>query len=560
MVGFFFSRRPARGYELALYNGKYALIECGGQLKIYGGLSLVPPSPDDMGVGKQAYHVQLSALFEGLRRASIPFMYILRAVPMGRGEMVSFSLLVVTWVAGRSETLEKATQRLDEHLKILHAALSVALPGATIRPLGGREIYDFFMHLIGKDEERSSLLTPAQASELASLPFVEPWEASRAPPLFHIPAATAPSSSPSIPLGRSVVGDTQGPPVSIELQELSRHACLLGATGSGKSVTVGLLVARAQELGVPSLVIDWHSEYRQLVQSLGGNVFAPGLDGPLFNPLEPLAGVRDLSEHVDLITDIFTDVYRFTAPQSYMFKSTLEDLLATCPEPPTLTDLVQAIERRPIRSAYDNETKMALLRRLVPLTRGQVAAALDRRSPHPFESLLNKTTAVELGHFRELETRTIIASLLLKMVYDYRVGRGPSPLAHLTVVEEARFLVPPRRPEDPPGVVEKMVAELRKFGEGVILVAQFPTQIASEVVKNVGVKLIFRTAWLDDLRLLRDALGLTEEQVKYLTNMPTGEAVLTSIKLSRPVLLKVDASSVLPHLKKEVQPPLRVKD
>jgi len=105
-----------------------------------------------------------------------------------------------------------------------------------------------------------------------------------------------------------------------------------------------------------------------------------------------------------------------------------------------------------------------------------------------------------------------------------------------------------------------MVAELRKFGEGVILVAQFPTQIASEVVKNVGVKLIFRTAWLDDLRLLRDALGLTEEQVKYLTNMPTGEAVLTSIKLSRPVLLKVDASSVLPHLKKEVQPPLRVKD
>ena len=47
-----------------------------------------------------------------------------------------------------------------------------------------------------------------------------------------------------------------------------------------------------------------------------------------------------------------------------------------------------------------------------------------------------------------------------------------------------------------------MISELRKFGEAMLFIAQFPSQVASEVMKNSGVRIIHRVAWAEDLRLI----------------------------------------------------------
>jgi DNA helicase HerA-like ATPase len=79
-----------------------------------------------------------------------------------------------------------------------------------------------------------------------------------------------------------------------------------------------------------------------------------------------------------------------------------------------------------------------------------------------------------------------------------------------------------------------------------IFVAQFPTQVAPEIIKNSGVRIVHRIAWAGDLRLVGEALNLTERQLQYVGSLGTGEAVVSLTRLQRPVLVQVKAQSFLP--------------
>jgi DNA helicase HerA-like ATPase len=243
-----------------------------------------------------------------------------------------------------------------------------------------------------------------------------------------------------------------------------------------------------------------------------------------------------------MISDIFSDIYHFTHPQAYMFRNALQKRLSetSSDEVPTISALVKTIEAYPLRSAYDNETKVALLRRLVPLTQGLAGKALGGSGPLKLGELLGTTVCVELGHMRDVQSRGVFSDVLLKMIYEEKVRRKGT-MDHITIVEEARNIAPARRAEDPPTVGERMVSELRKFGEAMMFVAQFPTHIASEIVKNSGTKIVHRLAWPDDVSLIGDSLGLNQKQREHLTRLKVGEAVVGLARIQKPILLQIRA-------------------
>ncbi|MDG7011337.1 MAG: ATP-binding protein [Nitrososphaerota archaeon] len=244
------------------------------------------------------------------------------------------------------------------------------------------------------------------------------------------------------------------------------------------------------------------------------------------------------------LTDRFSDVYHFTHPQAYMFRNALQKSLSECSadEVPTIDGLVATIEAYPLRSAYDNETKVALLRRLVPLKEGQAGRAFGGSSPLKMEELLSAVVCVELGHMRDIQSRAVFCDVVLKMIYEEKV-KQKGPMDHLTVVEEARNIAPFRRPEDPPTVGERMISELRKFGEAMAFVAQFPSHVAAEVVKNSGTKVVHRLAWPDDVALIGESVGLNQKQREHLTRLRVGEAVVSLGRLPSPLLVQVRADS-----------------
>jgi Predicted ATPase len=331
-------------------------------------------------------------------------------------------------------------------------------------------------------------------------------------------------------------------------EDILQHLCVVGMTGSGKSTTCKVILSQLIKMGVKVMVLDWHNEYGSFFKSIGCNVVSAGKDDSFtLNPLDAI-NVKDIYEHIALITDIFAEVYRFTSPQTFTFRNALVNLYGDKPKTfsraPILSNLVDYIEQNPARSMYDNETKTAILRRLLPLTQGQAGNLLNGENTFSMQTLLSENVCIELGHLRDFETRIIFSSILLKMIYDFRLLSGPSKLEHVTVIEEARSIVPARRTEDPPSIGEKMVSELRKFGERMIFVAQYPTQISSEIIKNCGLRIVHRVSWMEDIRILKETLGLKSEQADFLSLLKTGEAVVSVGRIRSPFLVQVDASVV----------------
>jgi hypothetical protein len=95
---------------------------------------------------------------------------------------------------------------------------------------------------------------------------------------------------------------------------LRRHVTLMGMTGSGKSTTAAVIVRQVASMGLPVMVLDWHNEHGNLVKSVGGQVLSPGKDEFAINPLD-LGPATEPSEHIEMVTDIFSDTYHFTHPQ-----------------------------------------------------------------------------------------------------------------------------------------------------------------------------------------------------------------------------------------------------
>jgi len=505
-------------------------------------------------------HQRMKGLLDGLHRAKIPFIYTMMVMPSDQEEeeenqIFEFDLVVGTWVDVHGKELQDARLECEQNTATLAATLAVGLPTSSVRRLTRSELVGFAQALLLPSEPK--LRQVADSATLSALESFEGHGPSVAPigvaPDFYLPnSKESGERGEGILLGRVKSRSGTSHEFRLQLDDLRRHVTLMGMTGSGKSTTAGVIVRQVAAMGLPVMILDWHNEHAELVKSVGGQVLSPGKDDFAINPMD-MGAATEPAEHVEMVTDIFSDTYHFTHPQAYMFRNALQRCLgeAADKEVPTLASLVSTIESYPLRSAYDNETKVALLRRLVPLTQGHVGRAFNSPSSHTIDELLDKVLCVELGHIRETLSRSVFADILLKLVYEMRLARKVR-MEHLMMIEEARNIAPVRRDEDPPSVGERMISELRKFGESMLFVAQFPSQVASEVVKNSGVRIIHRVAWAEDLRLVRDSLNLTQEQLAYVSTLGVGEAVVSLTRLQKPLLVQVEAGRSLQPARRDL--------
>jgi hypothetical protein len=535
--------------EFRIVNGKWAAASAGSKVR-YSALFRVgmPDIGEDSRVDYSAalrttlQQQRMRGLFEGLRRSAVPFVYLMLMSEAETKEqeapVLEFDLVVGTWVDLKKK--EDATSVLEQRASILSATLSVALPTAKVVRLVREDLADFLRsYLLPGRRALPQAGSAATTGALCTFDELSPVAAAlEQAPEFFVPNA-AESGSDGILLGSIKSEGREFHDFRLQMDDLKRHVSVLGMTGSGKSTTTASIVKQVAEMGLPTLVFDWHNEYGGVVANAGGKVVAPGKDDFSINPLEVRPGA-DPAEHVAMVSDIFSDIYRFTHPQAYMFRNALQKRLSETAgeEVPSITALVRTIEAYPLRSAYDNETKVALLRRLVPLTQGQSGKALGGSNPLILEELLGTVVCVELGHMRDVQSRAVFTDVFLKMIYEEKVRRK-GDLDHLTVVEEARNIAPVRRPEDPPTVGERMISELRKFGESMLFVAQFPSHVATEIVKNSGTKIVHRLAWPDDVGLVGDSLGLNLKQREHLTRLRVGEAVVGIARIQKPMLVQV---------------------
>jgi hypothetical protein len=355
--------------------------------------------------------------------------------------------------------------------------------------------------------------------------------------------------------------------LTIPLESLNRHAFVTGSTGAGKSQTVRHLLEQATAAGVAWLVVEpAKAEYKLMAARLPGTEVIRIRPGELsaaaagLNPLEPAAGPDGsrfpLQVHADLLRELFLAAFAADEPFPQVLAAGLTrtyeqagwDLVSGEPTVagamyPGLEDLQAAALAVVDDAGYGQEVRdnvrgfVAI--RIGSLRLGTAGRFLDGGHPLSFGALLARNVVLEIEDAGDDHDRAfLMGAVLIRLTEHLRIharhnDASPSPgLRHLTVVEEAHRLL--RQP--PPGssgpaahaveMFADLLAEIRAYGEGLIISEQIPSKLIVDVVKNTAVKVAHRLPAADDRSVVGATMNLTEAQSRYLVTLPPGEAAV----------------------------------
>jgi hypothetical protein len=320
-----------------------------------------------------------------------------------------------------------------------------------------------------------------------------------------------------------------GGDLEVDFQELFKHMVVVGETGSGKSTFVSKLLKRLQELNHHFLVFDWHGEYSGLLGDSSVLVIAPDQDLG-FDIFDYPRNV-DPFIHIDILMDIFSDSFDLSVSQQFVLRSALRKVFTekghgmnTSAKSVSIDDVIKSVSELRTYSGWEQESKLAVLRRVSRLADTGLSRMLNASQKIGFNDLISENVIIDLGLVTDNYSKVFVVEAILKLLYDYKVSKKLTE-AHVIVTEEARNIVPFRRPEEPPSTMERVVEELRKFGEAMIAVNQLPSTISQEVLTAAGNLVAFRLKGGMEYEILNKRCNLDKSVCEKLAALPVGHGV-----------------------------------
>jgi len=403
-------------------------------------------------------------------------------------------------------------------------------------------------------------------------------------PQFDVTPETRPSGSgASGVLAGTILDSNRIPagPLDVPLSSLNRHVFVTGATGAGKSQTVRNLLEQATHVGIPWLVVEpAKAEYRLMAARLPEAEvirIRPGdLDLPAagINPLEPALGPGEtrfpLQTHADLLRSLFLAAFEADEPFPQVIAAALTrcyeaagwDLVTGQPampgvQPayPGLEDLQSAAMSVVDEIGYGREVadnvRGFVAVRIGSLRFGTAGRFLDGAHPLDFGKLLTSNAVLEIEDAGDDRDKAfLMGAVLIRLTEHLRLVQRhedvpAAGLRHLTVFEEAHRLLR----QAPPGAANgaaahatemfaDLLAEIRAYGEGLVIAEQIPGKLIPDVIKNTAIKLVHRLPAADDRAVVGATMNLTDHQSQYLVTLPPGEAAAHCDGMDFPVLIR----------------------
>ena len=342
-------------------------------------------------------------------------------------------------------------------------------------------------------------------------------------------------------------------------RELNRHVFISGMTGSGKTNTVHHLLSVMGDF--PYLVIEpVKGEYHSL-PGVKSYTLTAGSDKSLcLNPFWFPRGAS-LQYHIDYLKQIISSAFDLYAAMPNILEQCLIRVYQHCGWDfikntnryqallddellyPTFSDLCAEVDRYLNDAKFGDELKGnyrgALLSRLQSFTSGPKGTLLNTPRHLDCDELGGGRVVISLDSLADDADKSIIMGVIIAQYFEYlkvkSAGSTKKRLSHLVVIEEAHHLF--ARGESTPSAdganesqaliktLNNMLAEIRAYGEGFIIVDQSPSALHPSVIKNTGVKIAHRVDYGHDIEELRTAL-LLDDSDRELAALLHGQALI----------------------------------
>lgn len=364
--------------------------------------------------------------------------------------------------------------------------------------------------------------------------------------------------------------------VHIDKNDLDKHTFIAGVTGSGKTTTCQRLLESAK---MPFLVIEpAKTEYRVLTKknkdilifTLGNDSVAPFRLNPFeFFPHENISSRVDMIKaSIESAFDmeaaipqlIEAAIYRcyevkgwnIATSKNRLYKNPFADGVYAFP---TLSDLIQMTEAVVSEQGFDDRLKQdyigSIKARLQGLLIGAKGLMLDTPRSIDFKDLATKNVILELEEIRNPSEKSLIMGFILTNLneairanYEEFRARGDK-FKHITLIEEAHRLLSKYEAGDSQNKKQgveafaDMLAEVRKYGEALIIVDQIPNKLTPEVLKNTNTKIIHKLFAKDDKEAVGNTMALNDEQKDFLSNLEPGRVILSTTGINKPLQVQI---------------------
>ena len=372
-----------------------------------------------------------------------------------------------------------------------------------------------------------------------------------------------PKESATFELGRIIQNGRilEKSKVLLDKKLLNQHIFISGVTGAGKTTTCQQILLQSK---LPFLVIEpAKTEYRGLYEldkdiqfyTLNNEQVSPFR----INPFELLPN-EQLVGHIDTLKATFAAVFPMEASMPYLIEEaivrsyeskgwdihTSKNFLFENPFDcqgqafPIISEMLEqlkiVIKSKGFGDDLQQKYEGSLISRLDNLTIGSKGRMLNTRVSIDVSKLLDQKVVIELDELKDEQDKALMMGLLIGRVAEAMKQRHHTQpdFQHLTLIEEAhRLLEKPQGHDDGAkklgvSLFANLLAEVRKYGEGLIIADQIPNKLAPEVLKNTNTKIIHRLFAADDRQAIGETVGLTEEQINFLPMLKAGEAVVYS--------------------------------
>lgn len=316
-------------------------------------------------------------------------------------------------------------------------------------------------------------------------------------------------------------------------KQRNQHFVVVGTSGSGKTETLKAIIFELQKFGVPSLIVDFHNEYGDIAG------YRVNLRECTINPLEVLKGRRP-QDVIYEVANIMKKIFKLGDQQEAFLRLAIKKCYSD-----KGIDILTEMKDKEAPRFLDIKDQLEFM--ITPQNRGIIRTLLNRIDPLfevdiffgestvlPFEKVLEKTTSIELKDFPTEDVKSAIAEFFLNkfIYYLYSAGRTDK-LRLYCIVDEAHRLLYDNSPLD------RLLREARKYGAGIILSSQRPSDFSETILANAGGILSLQCNLEGDAKFMakqmgidyKDILNLNESGLAYLKL--TAETETYKVKIER---------------------------
>jgi hypothetical protein len=390
------------------------------------------------------------------------------------------------------------------------------------------------------------------------------------------------TASMGLPVGKRLIGkQQQGNEITIPIEALTKHVVVLAGSGAGKTVLVRRLVEEAALQGIPAIVIDgandlarmgdrwptlpdsWtdqdQAKAEQYQQATEVVVWTPGRSAGRLLNLDPLPDFRallgnvdELNQAIDMARDSLETV---VAPGNSATAKVKRGILRNALEyfarigGGTLEGFTAFLNDLPEEAAGNITNASKRAQEMADLLNAEIANnPLLRQSGEPLDPAVlmgidDSTAATRLSIISFIglpglsQQQQFLNQLAMTLFTWIKKNPAPAnqPLRGLLVIDEAKDFLPSQQTTPCKSSLNRLAAQARKYGLGLILATQAPKSIDHNIIANCSTQFYGRANSPASINVVQGQLKQRGSNGDDIAKLARGQFYVASESITPPI-------------------------